>query len=165
MTEAEILAAIDSLSPAMQRAYLDQIKSTVDAAVIAEVQRKIEEGDDEGLVALLGLGSLAVFLELIRAAYIKGGNKPKEKPPGGKPVQFDQHQAEAQEWLSSNASRAADLLREESAEAVRAVGLPDRSGRRRPHQWADRQPLRRRDWAACDRCAYHPQGPRSTAGR
>lgn len=127
MTEAEILAAIDSLSPAMQIAYLDQIKSTVDAAVITEVQRKIEQGDDEGLVVLLGLGSLAVFLELIRAAYIKGGNKPKEKPPGGKPVQFDQHRAEAQEWLSNNAARAADLLREESAEAVRATSAAGRT--------------------------------------
>lgn len=136
MTEAEILAAIDGLTPALQKAYLEQVRAVVGSAVIAEIERKIDEGDDDGLVALLGLGSLAAFLELLRAAYIKGGNTPKERPPGGKPVQFDQHQPEAQEWLNSNAARAAEAIREDSAQAVRAAVAAGRTASQSAYQTA-----------------------------
>jgi hypothetical protein len=136
MTEAEILAAIDSLSPSMQRAYLEQIRSTVDTVVLAEVQRKIEEGDNDGLVEILGLGTLAAFLELVRSAYIKGGNKPKEKPPGGRPVQFDQNQPEAQEWLSSKAQRTIEVLQAENEQAVRATAAAGRTANQSAYQTA-----------------------------
>lgn len=73
MTAAEILRAIEALEPGMQRAYLDSIRAAVDAAVIAEVERLIAEEDEQGLVALLSLGALAVFAEAMRGAFLAGG--------------------------------------------------------------------------------------------
>ncbi|RJX83491.1 hypothetical protein [Pseudomonas sp. LS-2] len=136
MTENDILAAIDGLSPALQRAYLDQVRSIVDAAVIADVAQKIEDGDDHGLLLLVGLGSLIAFIEALRTTYIKGGSTPKEKPPGGKRVQFDQHQPEAQQWLTQNAQRTVEQLQAESAEAVRATVAAGRTAGQSAYQTA-----------------------------
>lgn len=136
MTENEILAAIDGLSPALQRAYLDQVRAIVDAAVITDVERKIEEGDDDGLLLLLGLGSLVAFVEGLRTIYIKGGSTPKEKPPGGKIIQFDQHQPEAQAWLTGNAARTVAQLQAETAEAIRATAAAGRTASQSAYQTA-----------------------------
>lgn len=73
MTAGEILRAIEALEPGMQRAYLESIRASVDAVVIAEVERLIAEGDEQGLVALLSLGALAAFAEAMRGAFLAGG--------------------------------------------------------------------------------------------
>ena len=47
MTPAQIIQAIEGMEPAMQRAYLEQVKAVVGAATVAEVERLIAEEDEE----------------------------------------------------------------------------------------------------------------------
>ncbi|PVZ19927.1 MULTISPECIES: phage minor head protein [unclassified Pseudomonas] len=121
MTEAEILAAIDGLTPALQRAYLDQVRAMVDAAVIADVERLIAERDDSGVVQMLAAGAFAALLEGVRAAFIKGGTAIVIKRPGGVPVQFDQHSAPAQDWVTSNAQKLTQAIAQEQAQAIQVM--------------------------------------------
>lgn len=56
----------------MQRAYLDRVRSVTDAAVVAEIERYINEQDEDSIVSVLSLGLLAVFLEQLRSTYLAG---------------------------------------------------------------------------------------------
>jgi hypothetical protein len=119
MTEQEILAAIDGLTPDLQRAYLDRVRAVVDASTYAAVQRYIEDNDEQGLIDYLSLGAMALFAELIRAVFIAGGRKPREKPPGGRPVEFDPSTAEAVQALQQQAASTVASINEAQAEAIR----------------------------------------------
>ncbi|WP_338546872.1 hypothetical protein V6W80_10060 [Pseudomonas benzopyrenica] len=136
MNEAEILAAMDGMTPALQRAYLDQIRATVDAATIVEVERLIAQQDDQGLVATLALGAFAALLEAIRTTYIKGGTLVVIKMPGGRRVQFDQHAPVAQQWLTQNATDLIATIAREQAEAIRVTTAAGRAAGRTPRQIA-----------------------------
>lgn len=119
MTEAEILAAIDGLTPALQRAYLDRVRAVVDASTYASVQRYIEDNDEQGLIDYLSLGAMALFAELIRSVFIAGGRKPREKPPGGRPVEFDPSTAEAVQAVQQQVASTVSSINEAQAEAIR----------------------------------------------
>lgn len=136
MTEAEILAAIDGMAPALQRAYLEQIRAAVDAAVITEVEQLIAQQDDAGLVTLLSPGAFAALLEAVRAAYIKGGTLVVIKMPGGRKVQFDQHAEAAQRWLNQNAADLTGTIARQQAEAIRVMTAAGRAAGRTPRQIA-----------------------------
>lgn len=73
MTEAEYLRAIEAIEPALRRAYLEQIRSMVDAVTLAQIERLVAEQDQSGLETALQIGSFAGMLEAIRSAYIAGG--------------------------------------------------------------------------------------------
>ncbi len=121
MTEAEILRNIEDLEPRLQRAYLDQIRSVVDAATIVEVERLIAEQNSQGLEALLGLGLFASLLEGIRAAYMAGGQSEKVRAPSGKPVEFDIQSDEAQAWLKEASETLREEVQEGQGNAIRAM--------------------------------------------
>lgn len=121
MTESEILAAIDGLTPALQRAYLEQIRATVSASTIAAVERYIDDNDEPGLVAYLSLGVLAAFFEIARGIFLAGGKKPREKPPGGRMVDFDITTASAQRAIATQASSTLQQISLGQAEAIRLM--------------------------------------------
>lgn len=127
MTEAEILRNIEGLEPRLQRAYLDQIRSVVDAATIAEIERLIEQQDERGVSELMYLGVFAALMEASRAAYMAGATSEKVKPPrsGAKPIEFDVNQPEAQADIQKGAT---DLLEEISSNQREAISVTMRAG-------------------------------------
>lgn len=74
MTPEQHAAKIRELEAPMAAAYLAEVRAVESEATVAEVERLLREGDSEGLVAYLSLGSLAGFFELFRAAFIQGAN-------------------------------------------------------------------------------------------
>lgn len=143
MTAAEILRAIEALEPGMQKAYLDSIRVAVDAAVIAEVERLIAEDDEQGLVALLSLGALAVFAEAMRGAFLAGGRfemvaivlpAPLRREIGRK--EFDPSTDEAQARITQQVQQVRQVSADGVRDAIRAVmgsrrtiGGPQRTAR------------------------------------
>lgn len=143
MTAAEILRAIEALEPGMQKAYLDSIRAAVDAAVIAEVERLIAEEDEQGLLALLSLGALAVFAEAMRGAFLAGGRfemvaivlpAPLRREIGRK--EFDQSTEQAQARIAQQVQQVRQVSGDGVRDAIRAVmgsrrtiGGPQRTAR------------------------------------
>lgn len=74
MTPEQHAAKIRELEAPMAAAYLAEVRAVESEATVAEVERLLRDGDSEGLVAYLSLGSLAGFFELFRAAFIQGAN-------------------------------------------------------------------------------------------
>lgn len=74
MTPEQHAAKIRELEAPMAAAYLAEVRAVESEATVAEVERLLRDGDSEGLVAYLSLGSMAGFFELFRAAFIQGAN-------------------------------------------------------------------------------------------
>lgn len=72
MTPEQHAAKIRELEAPMAAAYLAEVRAVESAATVAEVERLIAEDDRDGLAALLSLGSLTLFTELFRTAFIQG---------------------------------------------------------------------------------------------
>jgi len=108
----------------MQQAYLAQVKLVVSAATVAEVERLIAEEDENGLAALLSMGAMAAFLELIRSVYLTGAKfeiKAIAIPKDLGRFEFDARKPELEQWLAAKTEvirRDADL---NVREAIRAV--------------------------------------------
>jgi hypothetical protein len=115
MTPAQIIQAIEGMEPAMQQAYLKQVKTVVSAATVAEVERLIADEDENGLAELLSLGALSVFLELARSVFLAGAKfelKAISIPKDLGRFEFDARQPEAEQWLAAKAAeikKAADI--------------------------------------------------------
>lgn len=74
MSPEQHAAKIRELESPMAAAYLAEVRAVESEATVAEVERLLRDGDSEGLVAYLSLGSLAGLFELFRAAFIQGAN-------------------------------------------------------------------------------------------
>lgn len=72
MTPEQHAAKIRELEAPMAAAYLAEVRAVESAATVAEVERLIAEDDRDGLAVLISLGSLPLFTELFRAAFIQG---------------------------------------------------------------------------------------------
>lgn len=72
MTPEQHAAKIRELEAPMAAAYLAEVRAVESTATVAEVERLIAEDDRDGLAALLSLGSLTLFTELFRTAFIQG---------------------------------------------------------------------------------------------
>lgn len=72
MTPEQHAAKIRELEAPMAAAYLAEVRAVESAATVAEVERLIAEDDRDGLAVLLSLGSLTLFTELFRTAFIQG---------------------------------------------------------------------------------------------
>lgn len=72
MTPEHHAAKIRELEAPMAAAYLAEVRAAESAATVAEVERLIAEDDRDGLAVLLSLGSLTLFTELFRTAFIQG---------------------------------------------------------------------------------------------
>lgn len=72
MTPEQHAAKIRELEAPMAAAYLSEVRAVESAATVAEVERLIAEDDRDGLAVLLSLGSLTLFTELFRTAFIQG---------------------------------------------------------------------------------------------
>jgi len=72
VTPEQHAAKIRELEAPMAAAYLAEVRAVESAATVAEVERLIAEDDRDGLAALLSLGSLTLFTELFRTAFIQG---------------------------------------------------------------------------------------------
>lgn len=72
MTPEQHAAKIRELEAPMAAAYLAEVRAVESEATVAEVERLIAEDDRDGLAVLLGLGSLTLFTELFRTAFIQG---------------------------------------------------------------------------------------------
>lgn len=138
MTPAQIIQAIEGMEPAMQRAYLEQVKTVVSAATVAEVERLIADEDEEGLVALLSLGALSAFLELARSVFIAGAKfevKAIAIPRDLGRFEFDARQPAAEKWVSAKAEE----IRANASIDVRAA-IREVVGSRRIVGWPSAQP-------------------------
>lgn len=139
MTPAQIIQAIEGMEPAMQRAYLEQVKTVVSAATVAEVERLIADEDEEGLVALLSLGALSAFLELARSVFIAGAKfevKAIAIPRDLGRFEFDARQPAAEKWVSAKAEE----IRANASIDVRAAIREVMGSRRRIVGWPSAQP-------------------------
>ena len=137
MTRAQIIQAIEGMEPAMQQAYLKQVKTVVGAATVAEVERLI--ADEDGLVALLSLGALSAFLELARSVFIAGAKfevKAIVIPRDIGRFEFDARAPVAEKWVSAKAEE----IRANSAIDVRAAIREVMGSRRRIVGWPSAQP-------------------------
>lgn len=72
MTPEQHAAKIRELEAPMAAAYLAEVRAVESAATVAEIERLIAEDDRDGLAVLLSLGSLTLFTELLRTAFIQG---------------------------------------------------------------------------------------------
>lgn len=117
MTEAEILAAIEGKEPALQQAYLDKVRAVTNAAVVAEIERYIQEQDEDSIVEALSLGLLAAFLEQVRATYLAGATWEIGYLPRSVAPEFDAMGADATVWIARNAVE----LQRDTAEASRVA--------------------------------------------
>jgi len=139
MTPAQIIQAIEGMEPAMQRAYLEQVKTVVSAATVAEVERLIADEDEEGLVALLSLGALSAFLELARSVFIAGAKfevKAIAIPRDLGRFEFDARQPDAEKWVSAKAEEIRANASIDARAAIREV----MGSRRRIVGWPSAQP-------------------------
>lgn len=122
MNAREVIQAIEGMEPAAQRAYLAQIASTIDAVTLAEVERAIDSGDSDAVLALLPLGLFAGLIEILRTAYIKGGagEMSSIKAPGIS-KELDVNAPDAASFLSGQAKTIIDQAAIDEARAIRAV--------------------------------------------
>lgn len=72
MTPEQHAAKIRELEAPMAAAYLAEVRAVESAATVAEVERLIAEDDRRGLHLLLTLGSMTLFTELFRVAFMQG---------------------------------------------------------------------------------------------
>lgn len=120
MNAREVLAAIDGLQPAAQQAYLHQIAMFISAATLAQVERALQEDDNEVLL----LGIFALLVEQLRAAFIKGGT---QELKGAKvsglafSKEFDAHADQAADFLRSQGRELLGQAAADQAQAVQAV--------------------------------------------
>ena len=128
MTAAEILERIDAIDPQLQKAYLDSVRASVDAATVAEVERLIAAEDENGLAQLLGLGALSLLIESIRSAYIAGARfemvaifiPAADRPEIGR-KEFDATLPPATAWIDQQASQLRAQAQIDVREAIRSV--------------------------------------------
>ena len=103
MNQAELIRQIEGMEPAMAKAYLDQIRATLDAVTIAEIERLIASRDDSALGDVLKLGVFAALMELIRSGYIAGGKAEAGSVPRALGRQeLDANAPGAQSWLAEH---------------------------------------------------------------
>ncbi|WP_062390942.1 hypothetical protein [Pseudomonas abietaniphila] len=128
MNVAEVLQQVESLEPGMQKAYLDSIRSTISAATLAEVERLLSQNDEDGLVALLSLGAMALLAELVRSAYIGGARFEFAAifiPAADRPIvgrkEFDVALQPAANWIQQQTQSLRSTASAEVREAIRAV--------------------------------------------
>ncbi|HBO4454306.1 TPA: hypothetical protein L4U65_002899 [Pseudomonas aeruginosa] len=130
MTEAEILRAIEGKEPALQRAYLERVRSVTDAAVVAEIERYINEQDEDSIVSALSLGLLAVFLEQLRSTYLAGATLEIKLFPGRPAPEFDPVGPGPSTWLSEHARALQRDIDDATRLAVRhTIQMADLLGR------------------------------------
>lgn len=128
MNVADVLQQVEALEPGMQKAYLDAVRATVDAATIAEVERLLAAGDENGLVELLSLGALSLLIESVRSAFIAGARfemiaialpRADREQIGRK--EFDVNRAEASSWLAQQVTDTRNTATDNVREAIRSV--------------------------------------------
>lgn len=128
MNVAEVLQQVEALEPGMQKAYLDSVRATVDAATVAEVERLLAADDENGLVELLSLGALSLLIEAVRSAFIAGARfemlaifipRADRELIGRK--EFDVTKAEASTWLTQQVTDTRNTATENVREAIRSV--------------------------------------------
>lgn len=87
----------------MAKAYLDQIRSTLDSITIAEIERLIEAREDSALSEILTLDLFVALMELIRSGYMAGGKAEASSVPRslGK-TELDVNAQPAQSWLAEH---------------------------------------------------------------
>jgi hypothetical protein len=122
MNASEAILAIQGMEPAAQRSYLAQIADTVSAATLAEIERAIDDGDENKVAALLPIGLFAGLMELIRTAYLKGAKTEAKgiKAPGVS-KDLDVHAPDVSSFLSGQARSLLDQAAIDEARAVRAI--------------------------------------------
>ena len=122
MNASDAIQAIQGMEPAAQRAYLDQIADTVSAATLAEIERAIDDGDENKVSALLPIGLFAGLMELIRTAYLNGAKTEAKgiKAPGVL-KDLDVHAPDVLSFLSEQARSLLDQAAIDEARAVRAI--------------------------------------------
>lgn len=110
----------------MAKAYLDQIRATLDAATIAEIERLIEARDDSALGDILAVGVFAALMELIRSGYMAGAKAEAGSVPRSLGRQeLDVNAQGAQSWL---AQHIANLKAQMAMDQVDGISVTVSSG-------------------------------------
>lgn len=128
MNAAEILQKVEALEPGMQKAYLDSVRATVDAATVIEVERLLAADDENGLVQLLSMGAMALLIESVRSSFIAGGRLemvaifiPRADRGVIRRKEFDVASAEASNWLARQVTETRSATTDNVREAIRSV--------------------------------------------
>ena len=128
MNAAEILQKVEAMEPGMQKAYLDSVRATVDAATVIEVERLLAAEDENGLVKLLSMGAMALLIESVRSSFIAGGRFEMVAifiPQADREVvgrkEFDVTSAEASNWLARQVAETRSTTTDNVREAIRSV--------------------------------------------
>ncbi|WP_341959187.1 hypothetical protein [Pseudomonas sp. RC10] len=124
MNATEVIQAIDGMTPAAQQAYLSQISDSISAATLAEVQRAIEQHDDNKVMALLPVGLFAGFVELLRSAFVRGGSTElRDVRVVGLLIgrEFDAYDTDAANFLRDQRTGFLATAAADRASAIRAI--------------------------------------------
>lgn len=137
MNQAEILRQIEGMEPKLQRAYLEQVRGAVDAAVIAEIERYIEAGDQGSLDGALALGGFGILFELIRSGYMAGGAyETKQVPKSSGKTDFDVRAPAADAWLGGHIESLKVQMDRDLIDSVRVTVAAGLQAGRSPRQIA-----------------------------
>ena len=108
----------------MLDAFQSAVQDIKDEATIKDIQARIDEGDIDGVLRLLGLreGAFEPMAEAIRVAYREGGKKGAEQigsipsEQGEIAFRFDGTSPNAQRWVQEESSRLiAEVLEDQKA--------------------------------------------------
>ncbi|WP_119140722.1 hypothetical protein [Pseudomonas reidholzensis] len=137
MNQAELIRQIEGMEPAMARAYLDQIRATLDSVTIAEIERLIASRDDSALGDVLALGVFAALMELIRSGYIAGGKAEVSSVPSSLGRQeLDVNAAGAQSWLAEHIAALKAQMAMDQVDGIRVTVSSGLQAGRSPRQIA-----------------------------
>lgn len=137
MNQTDILRQIEGMEPKMQRAYLEQVRGVVDAAVIAEIERYIESNNQGALDDALTLGVFGLLFELIRSGYMAGGAyETKQVPKATGRPEFDVRAPAAESWLGDHIASLKAQMDRDLVDSVRVTVSAGLQAGRSPRQIA-----------------------------
>jgi len=122
MKASEVEAEIERLEIEVQQAYLDQVAQTVRYVSISELEKAVEDNDEDRIAEILSLGLFALLVERLRAVYARGASKELLAViiPGVR-REVDMGHPDVTSFLASQAAALRDQVAREQAEAVRVV--------------------------------------------
>jgi len=111
----------------MQRAFEQAVQQIRDDAVIKDIEARLEQGDVDGVLRMLGISAAAFepMQEALRQAYRTGGKTGAEQvgsiptEDGAVTMRFDIRNSRAEQWIQRESSRLITEVVEDQKEMVR----------------------------------------------
>ena len=123
-TRNRIIDKLDSLEPAVKKAFLDAVAEIRSSITLTRLEAAIDAGDAAEAVRLAGLRSEAQWAritESTRNAFIEGGIFFAETAPASIPFAFNMTNPRAQEWLRNRSSDFVTEIVRDQRDAIRVA--------------------------------------------